>query len=200
MFYFLKEFQCEVFREASTSGCKCEVQSSCYVCWSIAAPAWKPRRWPLTTRCTEQTRPHSTSTKAVSFKFPWTSIVEALSWSANTTAVVKQAHQWLLFLRVLWRNWTKEKLWVAFNRSAIETVVTYCITTWYAGCSAADRKAVQTIISNAQRTIGCPLSSLEDISSSLCLKQGKENNQHSFPLVQPGALREVIQVQKELDK
>lgn len=50
-----------------------------------------------------------------------------------------------------------QKLLVSFYCCAIESVLTFCITVWYAGSLAADRKALQRVIRIAQRLIGCPL-------------------------------------------
>lgn len=103
------------------------------------------------------------------FKFLGTHIAEDLSWSANTSAVVKKTQQRLHFLRVLRKNSLEEKLLVTFYRSTIKSVLAYCITVWYAGYSAAERRALQRVIKTAQKIISCPLPSLEDISSSRCL-------------------------------
>jgi len=43
----------------------------------------------------------------------------------------------------------------------------------YAGSTAEDRKAVQRVINTAQKIIGCPLPSLENISISCCLRGTK---------------------------
>ena len=69
------------------------------------------------------------------FKFLGTHISEDISWSANTSAVVKKAQQRLHFLRVLKRNKLEEKLLVTFYRSTIESVLAFSITVWYAGCT-----------------------------------------------------------------
>lgn len=77
------------------------------------------------------------------FKFLGVLISDDLSWSANTMVTVQKAQQRLHFLRVLKRNNLERKLLVAFYRAAIESVLTYNISVWYAGCSAADKKALQ---------------------------------------------------------
>ena len=107
------------------------------------------------------------------FKFLGIHITEELSWSTNTTATVKKAQQRLHFLRLLRKNKLRQKLLVSFYRSAIESILAYGITVWYAGCSAADRRALQRVINAAQKIVGCPLPSLEDISSSRCLNRAR---------------------------
>lgn len=103
------------------------------------------------------------------FRFLGTQITEDLSWTTNTTTAVKKAQQRLYFLRILRKNNLEEKLLVSFYRCSIESVLAYCITTWYASCSAADRRALQRVINTAQKITGCPLPSLKDIFSSRCL-------------------------------
>lgn len=63
------------------------------------------------------------------------------------------------------------KLLVPFELSSAESALTYCITVWCANCSAADRGAPQTVINSAQKIIGLPLPSLEDILRSRCLRR-----------------------------
>lgn len=58
--------------------------------------------------------------------------MDNLPWSRNTTTTVRKAQQWLHFLRILKRNNLGERLLVAFYRSAVESVLTYGITAWFA--------------------------------------------------------------------
>ena len=95
--------------------------------------------------------------RVASFKFLGTVISEDLTWTANTTALVKKAQQTLHFLRVLRRNHREEKLQVSFYRATIEPVLMYCVTVWFAACSAADRRALQRVTRAAEKVIGCPL-------------------------------------------
>uniref|UniRef100_A0A3P9ISK5 Reverse transcriptase domain-containing protein n=1 Tax=Oryzias latipes TaxID=8090 RepID=A0A3P9ISK5_ORYLA len=120
-------------------------------------------------------------------------ITEDLSWTANTTAAVGKAQQRLHFLRILRRNNLDKKLLVTFYRATIESILTYCITAWYAGCSAADRKALQRVINTAQKITGSPLPSLEDIASSRytsrarqIIKGSHHPNHHLFQLLPSG--------------
>lgn len=49
-------------------------------------------------------------------------------------------------------------------QSTIQSVFTYSIRAWYAGSSAgAKKKSLQRVINSAQKIIGCPLPSLEEI-------------------------------------
>ena len=115
-----------------------------------------------------------------SIRFLGVQMSDDLSWTANTTAVVKKAQQRLHFLRVLRRHNLEEKLLVTFYRATIESILAYCITAWYAGCSAADRRALQRVINTAQKITGCSLPSLEDIASSGYLSRAGNIIKDSF--------------------
>ena len=58
-----------------------------------------------------------------------------------------------------------------FFRSAIESTLMYCVTVWYAGCSAVDRRSVQRVINTAQKIVGCPLPSLEEVCKAMLLSK-----------------------------
>ncbi|KAK0141318.1 putative RNA-directed DNA polymerase from transposon BS [Merluccius polli] len=105
------------------------------------------------------------------FRFLGTHISADHSWTHNIRVLVKKAQQWLHFLRVLRKNNLDTKLLLAFYHSSVESVLTYCLGVWYAGSIAKDRKAVQRVINTAQKIIGCPLPSLENISTSCCLRK-----------------------------
>ena len=63
---------------------------------------------------------------------------------------------------------------MAFYRTTIESVLTYCISAWYSGCTAADKRALQRVINTAQKITGCSLPSLEFIVRSRYF--GRANN------------------------
>lgn len=50
----------------------------------------------------------------------------------------------------------ERKLWGAFYRADIEGILTYYISVFYAGCTAADKEALQRVIKSAEK-ISCPL-------------------------------------------
>lgn len=107
------------------------------------------------------------------FRFLGTYISADHSWTYNIRALVKKAQQRLYFLRVLRKNNLDTKLLLAFYHSAVVSVLTHSLSVWYAGSKAEDRKAVQRVINTAQKIIGCPLTSLENISISCCLRRTK---------------------------
>lgn len=107
--------------------------------------------------------------RVASFKFLGSHISEDVSWATNTSALIKKAQQRLHFLRVLRRHHLEEKLLVSFYRATIESVLMYCVTVWFAACTAADRKALQRVTRTAEKIVGCPLPPLVDIARSRCL-------------------------------
>lgn len=107
------------------------------------------------------------------FTFLGTVISADLSWTGNTTAVIKKAQQRLHFLRVLKRDNICQSLLVTFYRSTIESILVYCITVWFSTCTEAERKRLHRVVKTAQRIIGCPLPSLTDIYASRCLRRAE---------------------------
>ncbi len=105
------------------------------------------------------------------FKFLGVHISETLSWTTYISALIKKAKQRLHFLRVLRKSGLEQRSLVSFYQSTIQSVFTYSITACYAGSSAGDKKSLQRVINSAQKIISCPLPSLEEISSSRCLKR-----------------------------
>ncbi|KAK3514088.1 hypothetical protein QTP70_003217 [Hemibagrus guttatus] len=63
-----------------------------------------------------------------SFKFLGTHISEYLSWTTNTSSLVKKAHQRLFYLNTLKKNHLSSTILVNFYRCAIESILTNCIT------------------------------------------------------------------------
>ena len=68
---------------------------------------------------------------------------------------------------------------VAFYRTTIESVLTYCISAWYSGCTAADKRALQRV-NTAQKITGCSLPSLESIARSRYLSRANNIFKDSF--------------------
>lgn len=105
------------------------------------------------------------------FRFLGVHLAEDLSWRTNTTAIVKKAQQRLYFLRILRNYHLRQDLLVSFYRCSVESVLTYCICVWFLSCTAAERNALQRVVNSAQKIIGCPLPSLQELYSSRCLKK-----------------------------
>ncbi|XP_073772777.1 uncharacterized protein [Danio rerio] len=104
-----------------------------------------------------------------SFKFLGTHISKDLSWTTNTSSLVKKAHQRLFFLRQLNKNQLSSAILVNFYRCTIESILTNCVTVWYGSCSVAEREALQRVVKTAQRITGPTLPAIEDIQKKRCL-------------------------------
>ena len=111
--------------------------------------------------------------RASSFCFLGVHLDEDLTWSTNTSAIVKKAHQRLHFLRVLRNNHLPQDLLVSFYRCSIESILTYCFNVWFWSCTAAERTSLQRVVNTAQKIIGCPLPPLADLYSSRCLRKAQ---------------------------
>ncbi|KAK3543871.1 hypothetical protein QTP70_030035, partial [Hemibagrus guttatus] len=103
-----------------------------------------------------------------SFKFLGTHISEDLSWTTDTSSLVKKAHQRIFYLNTLKKNHLSSTILVKFYCCVIESILTNCIAVWYGNCSVADRKALQREVKTAQSIIGTPLPAIEDIQKKRC--------------------------------
>lgn len=87
--------------------------------------------------------------------------------------LVKKAQQQFCFLRTLKKNNLSTELHRAFYQCAVESVLTYCLTAWYANCIEADQKSLQRVIKRAEKIVGLSLLSLENIFCTCCLHRAK---------------------------
>ncbi|XP_037834516.1 uncharacterized protein LOC108251624 [Kryptolebias marmoratus] len=101
-----------------------------------------------------------------STKFLGVHISEDLSWTINTAAVAKKAHQRLYFLRKLRRARAPTPIMTTFYRGAIESILTSCSTVWYGACTASCRRSLQRIVRTAEKITGTSLPCLQDLYSS----------------------------------
>lgn len=83
----------------------------------------------------------------------------------------KKAQQRLYFLRLLRSQQLSERLLVAFYRSSIESILSYCICVWFKSCTVAEKRALQRVIKRAQKINGCALPSLEDLYEMGCRRK-----------------------------
>lgn len=104
-------------------------------------------------------------------RFLGVNISNNLTWTSNTSNLVKKAQQRLFFLRKLRQARLPQKLLVNFYRSTIESTLTSCITVWYTSCTAAERKDLQRVVKAAQRIVGTELPNLDNIYKSRLQKK-----------------------------
>ncbi|KAI3362571.1 hypothetical protein L3Q82_001613 [Scortum barcoo] len=106
-----------------------------------------------------------------SYRYLGVHISDDLTWSNNTSCLIRKAHR-LYFLRRLRRRagWGAQVL-TSFYRCVVESVLSSCIIVWHGSCSAAEKKALQRVVKAAQRTVGRSLSTTMDIYTSRCRKR-----------------------------
>lgn len=68
--------------------------------------------------------------RVTDFCFLGVHIKEELSWSVNTSELLKKAQQRLHFLRVLRKNHICQRLLVSFYRCSTESILTHCMCVW----------------------------------------------------------------------
>ncbi|KAI4885125.1 hypothetical protein NFI96_011804 [Prochilodus magdalenae] len=107
------------------------------------------------------------------FKFLGVHISEDLTWSLNSSTMVKKAQQRLYFLRSLKKAHLCPRILVDFYRCTIESILTNCISVWYGSCSASDRKALQRVVKTAQRITGTQLPTTESVYQKHCLSRAR---------------------------
>ncbi|KAI3369594.1 hypothetical protein L3Q82_024480, partial [Scortum barcoo] len=106
-----------------------------------------------------------------SFRYLGVHISDDLTWSKNTSCLIRKAHQRLYFLRRLRRAGLGSSVLTSFYRCVVESVLSSCIIVWHGSCSAAEKKALQRVVKAAQRTVGRSLPTTTDIYTSRCRKQ-----------------------------
>ncbi|KAI4894227.1 hypothetical protein NFI96_006080 [Prochilodus magdalenae] len=112
--------------------------------------------------------------QVTSFKFLGTHISRDLTWSLNSSVLVKKAQQRLYFLRSLKKVHLSPRILENFYRCTIESILTNGISVWYGNCCAADRKALQRVVKMAQRITGTQLPTIQDIYHKRCLGRARK--------------------------
>ncbi|KAI4872504.1 hypothetical protein NFI96_028426, partial [Prochilodus magdalenae] len=106
-----------------------------------------------------------------SYRYLGVHLSNNLTWSNNTSSLVRKAHQRLYFLRRLRRAGLGSPVLTSFYRCVVESVLCSSINVWHGSCSAADRKALQRVVKAAQRSVGVSLPTTTDIYTSRCRKR-----------------------------
>ncbi|KAI4890819.1 hypothetical protein NFI96_006997 [Prochilodus magdalenae] len=88
-----------------------------------------------------------------SYRYLGVHLSNNLTWSNNTSSLVRKAHQRLYFLRRLRRAGLGSSVLTSFYRCVVESVLCSSINVWHRSCSAADRKALQRVVKAAQRPV-----------------------------------------------
>lgn len=98
-----------------------------------------------------------------SFKYLDIHISEDLTWTLNTTHLVRKAQQQLYFLRRLRKFCMSPKILSNFYSYIVESVLTSCINMRYDNTNAVDRKCLQRVVKTAEKITRTRLPSLQSI-------------------------------------
>lgn len=104
-------------------------------------------------------------------KFLGIHITSDLTWTLNTSHLVKKAQQRLFFLRKLKRAGLSPQLLRNFYRATVESILCLNATVWFGSCTAQDRKNLARVVRTAQRIVGSPLPDLDSLYTSRVQKK-----------------------------
>ncbi len=91
------------------------------------------------------------------YKYLGTIIDSKLSSEANCEAVCRKGHQRLFFLRKLCKFHIDKTLLIMYYHAYIESVLSFCLVSWYGNLSLKSRNSIDQIAKWASRLIGEPL-------------------------------------------
>ncbi|KAI4872511.1 hypothetical protein NFI96_008269 [Prochilodus magdalenae] len=116
-------------------------------------------------------------------------LAEDLTWTLNTSLIVRKAQQHLQFLRRLRRVNQPQQLLCNFYRSTVESILTSCITVWYGSPTSVEHKVLQRVVKTAQHITVSTLPPIQDIYDKRCLRKAanisSDPTHPSHPLFQP---------------
>ena len=114
---------------------------------------------------------NSTVTAVESFRFLGTTISQDLKWDIHIDSIVKKAQQRLYFLHQLRKFNLPQELLKQFYSAVIESVLSTSITVWFGSATKSDIRRLQRTVRTAERIIGAPLPTLQDLYSSRVRKR-----------------------------
>ena len=106
---------------------------------------------------------HSPVSNVDSFKFLGSIISQDLKWESNINAILKKAQQRMYFLRQLRKHGLPQELLVTFYTAVVESILCSSITVWFGAATQHDKHRLQRTIRTAEKIIGAPLPSLQDL-------------------------------------
>ena len=98
-----------------------------------------------------------------SFKFLGTTISRDLRWSPHIDNLRKRALKGLYHLRQLRKFRLPRDLLVTFYTATIQTILCSSITVWFGSATKLDRLRLQRVVRTAEKIIGSPLPTLQDL-------------------------------------
>ncbi len=108
----------------------------------------------------------STVAAVESFRFLGSTISQDLKWDNHIASITKKAQQRLYFLRQLRKFNLPQELLKQFYSAIIETVLCSSITVWFGSATKTDIRRLQQTVRTAERIIGAPLPSLQELYTS----------------------------------
>ncbi|KAK3555538.1 hypothetical protein QTP86_021797, partial [Hemibagrus guttatus] len=109
---------------------------------------------------------NSTVPTVASFRFLGTTISQDLKWDTHIDATIKKAQQRLYFLRQLRKFNLPQELLTHFNSAVTESVLCTSITVWFGSATKSDIRTLQRTVRTAERIIGVPLPTLQELYTS----------------------------------
>ncbi|XP_061633517.1 uncharacterized protein LOC133479952 [Phyllopteryx taeniolatus] len=100
------------------------------------------------------------------FKFLGITVSPDLKWATNINSVLKNAQQRMYFLRLLRKHGLPRQLLRQFYTAVIESVLCSSITVWFGAATKKDKLRLQRTIKTAERIVGTPLPTLEDLHAA----------------------------------
>uniref|UniRef100_A0A9J7ZPZ6 Reverse transcriptase domain-containing protein n=1 Tax=Cyprinus carpio carpio TaxID=630221 RepID=A0A9J7ZPZ6_CYPCA len=116
---------------------------------------------------------NSTVAAVESFRFLGTTISQDLKWDNHIDSIVKKAQQRLYFLRQLRKFNLPQELLKQFYSAVIESVL--CTSTvWFGSATKSDIRRLQRMVRTAERIIGTPLPTLQELYTSRVRKRAQK--------------------------
>ncbi len=116
----------------------------------------------------------STVAAVESFRLLGTNISQDLKWDNHIDSIVKKAQQRLYFLHQLRKFNLPQELLKLFYSAIIESDLCYSITVCFGSATKTDIRRLQRTVRTAERIIGAPLSSLQELYTSRVRKRAKK--------------------------
>ncbi|KAK3534858.1 hypothetical protein QTP86_028556 [Hemibagrus guttatus] len=117
---------------------------------------------------------NSTVPTVASFRFLGTTISQDLKWDTHIDATIKKAQQRLYFLRQLRKFNLPQELLTHFYSAVIESVLCTSITVWFGSATKSDIRRLQRTVRTAERIIGAPLPTLQELYTSRVSKRAQK--------------------------
>ncbi len=117
---------------------------------------------------------NSTVTAVESFRFLGTTISQDLKWDNHIDSIAKKAQQRRYFLRQLRKFNLPRELLKQLYSAIIESVLCSSITVWFGSATKTGIIRLQRTVRTAERIIGAPLPSLQELYTSRVRKRAKK--------------------------